>query len=203
MTDRAAALIASFEGAEAETASARHRFGTLATGCGALSLGRGPGRRWRAGRFQAPYLRDAMLDRGLGVDTFETAASWSKLGALHMAVRAALDTAVRDSTPYPEARAIVLCHVSHSYKDGASLYFTCIFPRALDDEIAQWRALKQAASNAIVENGGTISHHHGIGQDHLPWMAAEKGALGLEILRAIKRTLDPAGILNPGKLIPP
>ena len=95
-----------------------------------------------------------------------------------------------------------MCHISHSYRDGASLYFTYIFPRALDGEIAQWQAIKKAASDAIVANGGTISHHHGVGEDHLPWMTAEKGALGLEVLRAIKTTLDPKGILNPGKLIP-
>jgi alkyldihydroxyacetonephosphate synthase len=95
-----------------------------------------------------------------------------------------------------------MCHLSHSYRDGASLYFTCIFPRALGDEFAQWRAIKNAATNAIMENGGTLSHHHGVGEDHLPWMVREKGELGLDVLRAIKRALDPAGILNPGKLIP-
>ena len=71
-------------------------------------------------------------------------------------------------------------------RDGASLYFTYIFPRALDGEIAQWRTIKNAASDAIVANGGTISHHHGVGEDHLPWMAQEKGALGIDILRAVK-----------------
>jgi alkyldihydroxyacetonephosphate synthase len=82
------------------------------------------------------------------------------------------------------------------------LYFTIIFPRRLDDEIGQWRKIKTAASDAIVSNGGTISHHHGVGLDHLPWMEAEKGALGIDVLRAIKRAVDPKGILNPGKLIP-
>jgi alkyldihydroxyacetonephosphate synthase len=118
-------------------------------------------------------------------------------------VRKALETAILETVPRPGARGIVLCHISHSYADGASLYFTYIFPRALDREIAQWQAIKRAATDAIVAHGGTISHHHGVGEDHLPWMAQEKGALGVEILRAIKRTLDPKGILNPGKLIPP
>jgi len=97
-----------------------------------------------------------------------------------------------------------MCHISHSYPDGASLYFTYIFPRALNgSDITQWHAIKQVASDAIVANGGTISHHHGVGEDHLPWIAQEKGALGLDVLRAVKRSLDPKGILNPGKLIPP
>jgi alkyldihydroxyacetonephosphate synthase len=203
MSDRAAALIASFEGTAKSVAAARRRFHAIVAQLGALSLGSGPGRRWRAGRFQAPYLRDPMLDRGLGVDTFETATSWAKLATLHAAVGEALDRAVRETAPYPSARGLVLCHVSHSYREGASLYFTCIFPRALGNETAQWHAIKNAASEAIAANGGTISHHHGVGEDHLPWMAREKGELGLEILRAVKRTLDPAGILNPGKLIPP
>jgi len=94
-----------------------------------------------------------------------------------------------------------MAHISHIYRDGASLYFTYIFPRAVDG-IAQWRKIKTAASDAIAANGGTISHHHGVGEDHLPWIAREKGELGIEVLRGIKRTLDPKGILNPGKLLP-
>ncbi len=96
-----------------------------------------------------------------------------------------------------------MAHISHFYPDGASLYFTYIFPRTLHGEIAQWRAIKTAASNAIAgERRSTISHHHGVGEDHLPWMAQEKGELGLEVLRAIKTALDPKGVMNPGKLIP-
>ena len=95
------------------------------------------------------------------------------------------------------------CHISHAYRDGASLYFTYIFPRALDREVDQWRAIKTAASDAIAANGGTISHHHGVGEDHLPWIAQEKGALGIDVLRAVKMALDPHGVMNPGKLIPP
>ena len=154
------------------------------------------------GRFHGPYLRDPMMDRGVGVDTLETATSWSKLDALYVAVRDALESAIRETAPRAGAHGVVSCHISHSYPDGASLYFTYIFPRALDGEIAQWRTIKKAASDAIVANGGTISHHHGIGEDHLPWMAAEKGSLGIDVLRAVKMALDPKGILNPGKLIP-
>jgi alkyldihydroxyacetonephosphate synthase len=200
---KACVLIAGFEGDGETTEDARRRFGRLAQHkFGALSLGRGQGERWRQGRFHAPYLRDPMMDRGVGVDTLETAASWSKLDALYTAVRTALENAMRDTAPRAGARGIVMCHISHSYTDGASLYFTYIFPRALDGEIAQWSAIKNAASNAIVANGGTISHHHGVGEDHLPWMMQEKGGLGIEVLRAVKHALDPKGILNPGKLIP-
>jgi len=201
-SDDACALIAGFEGYTHQVEQWRMLFDKMAKKFGALELGRGQGERWRQGRFHGPYLRDPMMDRGLGVDTLETATSWSKLAALYAAVRTALETAMRETAPRQGAHGAVLCHISHSYSDGASLYFTYIFPRALDDEIPQWRTIKKAASDAIVANGGTISHHHGIGEDHLPWMKVEKGALGIEVLRAIKQTLDPKGILNPGKLIP-
>ncbi len=197
----ASAMIAGFEG-DADTVSrSRKRFAAIAKELGAISLGASPGERWFHGRFHGPYLRDPMMERGLGVDTLETATSWSKLDALYAAVRKALEDSIRETAPRPGAHGIVACHISHSYRDGASLYFTYIFPRALDGDIAQWRAIKRAASDAIVAHGGTISHHHGVGEDHLPWMEKEKGPLGVEILRAIKTTLDPKGILNPGKLI--
>ena len=81
---------------------------------------------------------------------------------------------MRETAPREGARGIVMCHISHAYPDGASLYFTYIFPRALDGEIAQWQTIKKAASDAIAKNGGTISHHHGVGEDHLPWMQPKK-----------------------------
>ena len=94
-----------------------------------------------------------------------------------------------------------MCHVSHVYATGASLYFTFLAAEAADP-MAQWRAVKAAATDAIVDGGGTITHHHGVGVDHAPWLRAEIGDLGVDILRAVKDELDPAGILNPGKLIP-
>jgi alkyldihydroxyacetonephosphate synthase len=200
---KACALIASFEGDAPMVEASRKHFAHIAKRFGALSIGEGQGRRWREGRFHGPYMRDPMMDRGLGVDTLETATSWSKIDTLYTAVRTALDGAMRETAPRPGAHGVVMCHISHSYPDGASLYFTTIFPRALDGDIAQWRTIKRAASGAIAAHGGTISHHHGVGEDHLAWMAQEKGVLGIEVLRAIKSALDPKGILNPGKLIPP
>jgi alkyldihydroxyacetonephosphate synthase len=200
---KACALIAGFEGRESEAADGRRRFDAVARKLGAISIGRGAGARWHEGRFHGPYLRDPMMDRGVGVDTLETAASWSKIDALAAAVRTALEESIRTTAPMPGAKGIVMCHISHAYPTGASLYFTYIFPRALDGEISQWQAIKKAGSDAVASHGGTISHHHGVGEDHLPWMANEKGALGLEVLRAVKRVFDPKGILNPGKSIPP
>ncbi|MGN6517415.1 MAG: FAD-binding oxidoreductase [Rhizomicrobium sp.] len=197
----AAAMIAGFEGQKFEVEHSRQRFGEIAKELGALVIGDGPGRRWLQGRFHGPYLREPLMDRGLGVDTLETATTWSNLDLLYGSVKKALEDAIRETAPRPGARGIVTCHISHSYLDGASLYFTYIFPRALDGDIAQWLAIKRAATDAIVARGGTISHHHGVGEDHLPWMVQEKGSLGVDILRAVKAALDPKGILNPGKLV--
>ncbi len=97
---------------------------------------------------------------------------------------------------------LVMCHLSHAYRDGASLYYTFIAPRRPGAEIDQWRAVKTAACEAIVATGGTITHHHAVGRDHAPYMSAEVGELGVESLRALKERLDPAGIMNPGKLLP-
>src|SRR5262249_21783095 len=147
-------------------------------------------------------LRDPLMDRGIGIDTLETATTWSNVGHLRDAVRGALEKAMRDHAPTKGAHGIVLAHISHSYPDGASLYFTFLFPRDLKDDLGQWRAIKTAASDAIAKSGGTISHHHGVGEDHVPWLEAEKSAAGIGVLRAVKRELDPAGVLNPGKLLP-
>lgn len=198
----ACALIAGFEGDAQSVAYGRQRFALLAKSAGALSLGESQGQRWREGRFHGPYLRDPMMDRGIGVDTLETATSWSRIPTLYDAVADALRTTIAATAPGTNSKGIVMCHISHAYPDGASLYFTYIFARALDDEIGQWRSIKKAATDAIVANGGTLSHHHGVGEDHIPWMAAEKGTLGLDVLRAMKSALDPKGVLNPGKLIP-
>jgi alkyldihydroxyacetonephosphate synthase len=97
---------------------------------------------------------------------------------------------------------LVMCHVSHLYPSGASLYFTFLARQEEGAELDQWAAAKRAAGDAIVAQGATITHHHAIGRDHLPWMEAEDGPLGLATLRAVKRELDPAGIMNPGKLLP-
>jgi alkyldihydroxyacetonephosphate synthase len=165
--------------------------------CDATYLGQGGGRAWKRGRYEGPYLRDALMDAGAMVETLETSHTWTRLGELYGAVRRAIAEALQEQgTP-----GIVLCHLSHAYPDGASLYFTFIARRRPGEEVEQWRRVKTAACEAIVASGGTITHHHAVGQDHVPYMEAEVGELGVEVLRALKEQLDPAGILNPGKLI--
>jgi len=197
------AMIAGVEGDAELVAYGRSRMASIASAHGGLGVGAAPADKWFKGRFHGPYLRDPLMDRGLGVDTLETATSWSNVPRLYDAVRSALMDTMAAQSGIAGGRGICLAHISHSYADGASLYFTYVWPRArggLDAEIAQWEAIKSAASDAIAAHGGTISHHHGAGADHARWMAAEKGALSMDILRATKRTLDPKGIMNPGKL---
>ena len=140
-----------------------------------MSLGRGPGEAWRRGRFAAPYLRDELLDRGVMVETLETATSWTRPRA---ACYAAVGGALRDSLGERGTPPLVMCHVSHLYPSGASLYFTFLARQEAGAELEQWRAAKTAACDAIVANGGTITHHHAVGRDHAPWMRAEVGDLG-------------------------
>jgi alkyldihydroxyacetonephosphate synthase len=190
--------IVGFEGEAREVERRRRRAAALLREGGGLGLGRRPGEIWQRGRYGGPYLRDALLDHGVMVDTLETATSWSNLASVHAAVGRALRDALGDrGTP-----ALVMCHVSHLYRSGASLYFTFLARQERDEPLEQWRAAKSAASEAIVTAGATITHHHAIGRDHRPWMRAEVGELGVELLRAAKERLDPAGIMNPGKLLP-
>jgi alkyldihydroxyacetonephosphate synthase len=163
-----------------------------------LPLGASPGRSWLRARYLGPYQRDELLGRGAFAETLETATTWGNLAGLHRAVGGALREALgARGTP-----ALVACHVSHLYPSGASLYFTFLARAQPGEELDQWAAAKRAAMEAIVANGGTITHHHAVGRDHAEWLREEIGDLGVEALRAVKDRLDPRGIMNPGKLLP-
>jgi alkyldihydroxyacetonephosphate synthase len=170
---------------------ARRRAETL-RGVRLVSLGEALGEAWRHGRFNGPRQRDALLEVGVCVETLETATHWSRVSELRAAVREALVDALGD--------CLVLCHISHAYETGASLYFTVLAARDAADPIGQWQVAKAAASEAIT-GLGTISHHHAVGTDHAPYLEAEVGGLGLDVLASVKRALDPTGVLNPGKLL--
>jgi alkyldihydroxyacetonephosphate synthase len=187
-------MIFGWEGRPEAIARRRSPAARILRAAGATYFGRRAGESWVAHRFAGPYLRDDMLDRGVLVETLETATTWSRLSALHRAVSDALQGALRATPP------LVACHISHVYPTGASLYFT-VLARQGADPVAQWRAAKAAASDAIAAHGATITHHHGIGREHAPWLGAEDGELGLEVLRAVKERLDPAWVMNPGVLL--
>ncbi|MGV9245830.1 FAD-binding oxidoreductase [Streptomyces sp. NPDC003710] len=189
--------IVGYEGTEEDTTHRRERAAAVLRDCGGTHLGQEPGERWAHGRYSAPYLRDALLDAGAFAETLETAAFWSRLPGLYASVREALTTTLTDAGTPP----LVMCHISHVYENGASLYFTVVSAQG-DDPVAHWAPAKQAANEAIMAAGGTISHHHGVGTDHRDWYVREAGPLGIGALQAVKRRLDPTGLLNPGVLLP-
>ncbi|WP_200261843.1 FAD-binding oxidoreductase [Streptomyces sp. HSG2] len=189
--------VVGFEGAETDTTRRRAEAADVLAAHGGTFAGTEPGEGWAAGRYEAPYLRDALLDAGALAETLETATFWSRLPGLYAAVRDALVRALDEAGTPP----LVMCHISHVYENGASLYFTVVCGRG-EDPPEHWRRAKHAANDAILAAGGTISHHHGIGTDHRDWYAREIGPLGVEALRAVKRRLDPNGVLAPGVLLP-
>lgn len=186
-------MITGYEGDPAAVEAKRAAVSAVLVGLGGDNAGTAPGDKWSHGRFDAPYLRDSMLDAGVLVETLETATFWSNVERLYDDVKAALTGALGDPS-------IVLCHISHVYETGCSLYFT-VAAKEDADGLAQWTAAKTAASDAMIAAGATITHHHAVGTDHKPWYAQEVGPLGVSALRAVKADLDPTGILNPGVLL--
>lgn len=194
-------LLTGAAGAASDVEETLERAAAVVKRHGGVSLGASPGRRWLADRFRHPYLRDALLDRGIATDTLETAAPWSRVPGLARGVRRALEEALAMESE----EAAVLCHLSHPYRDGSSLYFTFFFRCPADPEaaVARWAALKRAATRAVVAGGGTLSHHHGVGSWHAPWYGDEVGSAGRELVAAAAAALDPAGVLNPHVLLDP
>ena len=189
--------IIGFEGRAEDVRARRGAIGNRLSAAGATPVP-GAGDAWVEGRYRGPYLRDALLDAGALVETLETVAFWSSIPALYAAVSQAL----RDSLAAQGTPPLILCHLSHLYPAGACLYFTVVCAQ-LEEPIPQWRRAKAAAGRAILAAGGSITHHHGIGFDHRELYQREIGRLATSALGAVKRTVDPAGILNPGILLTP
>ena len=163
-------------------------------------MGRAMGRRWQKNRFRTPYLRNTLWELGYAVDTLETAVSWTTVWMMVDRIESVLKNGLEEMGE----RVLPFSHLSHLYPDGASIYTTYIYRISPDPEetLQRWRMLKTAASRVVMECGGTISHQHGVGKDHLPYVAREKGLLGVEVIRDMCRRFDPHGIMNPGKLVP-
>lgn len=192
-----ALMILGLEGDGGAVRSERGRALQICKSHRGMDIGGGVARAWLADRYETPYLRDLLLDRGILTDTLETATTWDNLDHLHQE----LSSAIQAGSSAAGSRALVMTHVSHCYRDGASLYVTFLAKMARGHEIEQWQVIKRAASECIVANGGTISHHHGVGYEHMPWMKDELGRGGLRALEALKQALDPHNVMNPGKLI--
>lgn len=163
---------------------------------GAIWLGGRPGRSWERGRFHGPYLRDALMDEGYLVETFETITQWSNVQPLHESVRHAATAALGE-------HSYVMAHISHSYDTGASLYFTVLAGGWVDpqESASRWQTAKQQITSAIVTGGGAVSHHHGVGRDHRAWLPEHVGPVGMSVLSAVKSAIDPNGVMNPGALL--
>jgi alkyldihydroxyacetonephosphate synthase len=196
-----AMIIVGFEGTARDVRHRRHEVKRLLRTEHAVALGTSAGDSWKHHRFAGPYLRDTLLDTGVLAETLETATTWTQLPELYSAVGHGLAESLRHNGKPP----LIGCHISHLYPTGASLYFTVLAHADSGREIEQWAAAKHAANEAIVAAGGTASHHHAVGTAHREIVATDLGGtsgVGVEALRALKTHLDPAGILNPGKLLP-
>lgn len=190
--------ILGWEGASRELVGARRKAAArIIRAHGGITLGTSVGSAWRQHRFDGPYQRDVLLDAGYIAETVETATHWRDLGELYFGVRDALHRALSDQGPTP----YVMCHISHVYETGASLYFTAI-AGASADPVAQWQSAKTAATEAMVRHKGTITHHHAVGRDHAPWLTDEIGIEGVRVLRSLKAAVDPGRVMNPGVLLP-
>ncbi|WP_236203782.1 FAD-binding oxidoreductase [Pseudomonas protegens] len=159
------------------------------------------GKKWAQNRFRFPYLRESLWNAGYLVDTLETATDWSNVDRLLQRIEQSL----RDGLAAEGEQVHVFTHLSHVYGEGSSIYTTYVFrPDAqYPATLARWQALKHAASQTIVNHRGTISHQHGVGKDHAPYLLREKGPLAIDALQALSRHFDPAGRLNPGTLLEP
>ncbi len=197
--DEKCMLLLGLTGREAMVRAARQEALGLAGQYGGVHVGQTFGREWHKSRFRTPYLRNTLWELGYAVDTLETATDWATIPTMIQAVEAALRSGLAEIGE----RVHIFTHLSHLYPYGSSLYTTYLYRIAPDPEetLRRWQMLKTAASQAIVAHGGTISHQHGVGTDHLPYLAHEKGPLGMAAIGDLCRRFDPDGIMNPGKLV--
>lgn len=191
-------LIVGFEGEEGPVAATRRSALRILKGHGGFPLGKSVGRTWSKDKFNIPYLRDYIMDYGCMADVAETSTLWSNVLPLYTGTVEAVKERFRqdDDTGY------IGCHISHTYKIGACLYFTFAARQPKGEEIEHYYSYKRLVTDAIMRLGGTLSHHHAVGTEHRPWMEQEVSPAGLQALQALKSSLDPKGVLNPGKLLP-
>ncbi|MFZ6871219.1 FAD-binding oxidoreductase [Undibacterium sp. Di27W] len=190
-------------GASGEKSQVRHAIRSALKISGhykGVSVGKTMGEKWKQGRFRNVYLRNSAWQQGYAIDTVETACDWPRVKTMMLGMEEAGKVAMDNENEQVHAYT----HLSHLYGQGASVYSTFVYRLTgnYEQDHARWRKLKSAVSAAIVANGGTISHQHGVGSDHAPYLQAEKGSLGISSIRHLFRHFDPQGIMNPGKLLP-
>lgn len=177
----------------------RKRAGRIIRKYRGVAVGKSMGKAWKKNRFTAPYLRNTLWKTGYAVDTLETAVTWDRVNCTVNEIQESMRRALLKKNE----KVHVFTHLSHVYSSGSSIYITYVFRLAdtAEETLERWHAIKSAASEAIVKAGGTISHQHGVGTDHKQYLAAEKGELGMGIIRGINLQLDPDQRMNPGKLV--
>lgn len=192
-------LIFGVTGRRTATINTRREVEWLCWRSGGLLVGSIVGKTWQKSRFRTPYLRNTLWEQGVAIDTLETALPWQSVKSATSAILDAIQQAAHDAGE----KVLSFAHLSHIYPDGASIYFTFLFRRVVDPDTLheRWQRIKSAASQVIVAHHGTISHQHGVGLDHAPYLQAEKGALGMLALQEMFHIFDPDGLLNPGKLL--
>jgi alkyldihydroxyacetonephosphate synthase len=189
-----------FTGSRAQVRVGRHESSSIFRRYKGIAVGRAIGRAWKKHRFRSAYLRNTLWEQGYAVDTLETAVTWEKVaGAME-----AIEQSLRSAIARWDERAHIFSHISAVYPTGSSVYTTYVFPLADSPEatLERWQALKRAASEAVVNAGGTISHQHGVGADHREYLKVEKGDVGIESMRRVMSYLDPDERMNPGKTLP-
>jgi len=187
-----------YEGSEQHVSAQRRAVGKLVKRHGGLCIGSGPGALYDQKKFDIPYIRDFLLDRGAPGDVSETATTWSGLTPLYNAVMAAANGAFARLS----VQGYVMCHLSHSYHAGACLYFTFAFGATSPDSmVAEYEVVKSAIQQAFVDNGATLSHHHAVGTEHAQWLEQDISAPGVAMLEALFAGTDPGQHLNPGKIV--
>ena len=187
-----------YEGSKRHVADERRRVKRIVARHGGLCIGSGPGALYDQKKFDTPYIRDFLLDRGVLADVSETAAPWSGLAPLYRDVTAAARAAFAELG----IDGYVMCHLSHSYHSGACLYFTfAMAPSGRRDPLEEYDVVKVAIQQTFVDSGATLSHHHAVGTEHARWLEQDISAPGVAILRGLFEGLDPGGNLNPGKIV--
>ena len=191
-------MVVKYEGTQQEFKNIRKKVSSIYKKHRGVCLGAEPGRSFAKVKFDFPHLRDFTMDRSIMADVSETATTWNNLCAMHKNGLKEIENAIKETG----VNGWVGCHLSHSYHSGASLYFTFGCLQRKGREIEQYLYVKKAAEDAFMKNGGTLSHHHAVGTEHLPWVEEDLSSTGLKAVKALKNGLDPNGIMNPGKIIP-
>lgn len=195
---RACLMLAAFEGRRSEVARQLRRVDSIYRKFGGVDLGQGSGKSFEATKYDFPHIRDYMLERDVSTDVSETSTVWNNILPLYCATMESIRSGILATGVKPWAG----CHISHTYHSGASLYFTFGLKQTPGREMEQYLKVKRATQQSFIDHGATLSHHHAVGTEHLPWLAADISPLGVRAVAALKQGLDPRNCMNPGRLDP-